>query len=175
MNFPYRERSEATKATIYAKLAADKAAFYNKPKADQPRVLGEMAVLGKTVAEWDKEVALLEEMFDDQRRATGKLETLDVAEHFPAMVSYAVSRWRAAGKPTEYNETAAKLAKLREEAEKHAALAVLQDDTAKRHDEARNTKKAATCRKVAQTQREKAAKFLAEAEALAIEYKKEHP
>jgi len=175
MNFPYAQRSVEVRAAVLAKLAAQKAAFEHQPKVERPKVLAEMAVLGKTVAEWEKEVALLEEMYDDQRRATGKLEVLDMSEHFPAMVGYAVEQWRAAGRPTEYDETASRLARMRDEAEKWAKLAVTEDGKVEKFEEMKNEKKAAQHRKYAQTNRDKAAKFLAEAEALEIEYRKEHP
>lgn len=175
MNFPYIQRSAEVRTKVQAKLAAQKAAYEHQPKVERPKVLAEMAVLGKTVAEWEKEVALLEEMYDDQRRATGKLEVLDMVEHFHPQVTFAVYAWRDAGKPTEYDETASRLARMRDEAEKWAALAITEDGKVQKFEEMKNEKKAAQHRKYAQTNRDKAAKFLAEAEALEIEYRKEHP
>jgi len=173
--FNYSERSAAVRANLQAKREEQKHLFGQAPKVEQPKVLAEMFVLGKTVADWAKEVASLMEMADDQRRATGKLVVLDMSEHFPATVVYAVERWEAAGRPTEYDDTAHKLQRLRDEAEKYAALAINDDNKAEKFEELKNAKKVAQHRKYAQTNRDKAAKFLEQAETLAAEYKKEHP
>lgn len=173
MNFPYAKRSEEILAAHRAKYAAMRAALgERKPK---PRTLAETIVEGRMVKDWDKDVIALEEAADDQRRATGKLVIVDSQEHMPPDASAAVSHWRSLGRPTEYDETANVLKRLRDEGEKYNALAINDDGKAEKFKEMKNEKKAAQHRKYAQTNRDKAAKFFAEAEQVEAEYRKEHP
>jgi hypothetical protein len=173
MNYPYAQRAAEIRAAQQAKYTAMRAALgERKPKA---RTLAETIVEGRMVKDWDVDVTKLEEDADDVRRETGKLVVVDSSAHMPSAASAAVEHWRALGRPTEYDETANKLQRLRDEAEKWAKLAVNDDDKADKFDEMKNEKKAGQHRKYAQTNREKAAKFLAEAEQVAAEYKKEHP
>lgn len=173
--FPYAERSIAVRAAIQAKLAADKLAFISLPSTPRVKVLAETVVEGRRVDEWDKDIFALEDAADDQRRATGKLVVLDFAEHFPAKAAAAVAQWRGAGRPTEFDEAAAAIQKARDEAEKWAKLAVTEDGKVEKFEEMKNAKKAEQHRRYAQTNRDKAAKFLAQAETLYTEWKKEHP
>lgn len=173
------ERVQKRRDEGRAKLAAQKA--YIEPGPPQPKYLAETTVEGKSVAAWASEVEMLEEMVDDERiallRSNGVrncVPVLDMVEHFPGLATDAVSRWKASGCPTEYDEVANKLARLRAEADKYTAFASIEDGKVKRYEENRDLKKMGQHRKYAQTSRDKAAAFLAEAEKLANEYQKEH-
>jgi hypothetical protein len=173
MNYPYAQRSIEIRAQFAAKRSAMLAA--QPERKPRERTLAETIVDGRMVQDWEKDVTALEEAADDQRRATSKLVVMDSTEHLPPAASAAVAHWRALGRPTEYDETASVLKRLREEAEKHLTFAGLEDDPVKQFDEMKNDKKAAQHRKYAETNREKAAKFFAEADAVAAKYKEEHP
>ena len=172
--FPYAARSAAIRAELRAKLEAQKALFYGV-KPERRKVLAETVVEGKLVSQWAGDIELLVSMADDEHRAQGKLVVLDMSEHFPAAAVEAYNLWVETGRPTEYDDTAHKLQRLRDESEKFAALAINDDNKADKFEAMKNAKKTAQHRKYAQTNRDKAAKFLAEAEALEIEYRKEHP
>jgi hypothetical protein len=173
MNFPYAQRSAEIRAAQQAKYTAMRASL--APRQPRARTLGETIVEGRMVKEWDIEVTKMEEAADDQRRETGKLVVVDSSAHFPPAASEAVAHWRALGRPTEYDETAAVLKRLRDEAEKNITFASLEDDRVKQFEEMKNDKKVAQHRKYAATNRAKAAKLFAEAEKVAADYKKEHP
>jgi hypothetical protein len=173
MNFTYAKRAAEIRAAHQTKYAAMRASLgERKPKT---RTLAETVVEGRMVKEWDVDVAKMEADADDLRRETGKLTIVDSAAHLPPAASAAVAHWRALGRPTEYDETANVLKRLRDEAEKHLTFALLEDDRVKQFEEMQNDKKAAQHRKYAETNRTKAAKFFAEAEQVAADYKTEHP
>lgn len=173
MNFPYAKRSQEIRDAVRAEQAARAAArTTHEPK---PRTLAETIVDGRMVKDWAADVTALEEASDDQRRETGVLVVVDSTEHLPPAASAAVAHWRALGEPTEYDETANVLKRLRDEAEKYTNFAALEDDRVRQFEEMKNEKKAVMHRKYAETNRAKAAKFFAEAEQVAAEYKKEHP
>jgi len=172
MNFPYAQRSAEIRAAQQAKHSAMRASL--PPRTPKPRTLAETIVEGRMVKEWNVDVAALEEAADDQRRETGKLVVVDSSAHIPPAASAAVAHWRALGRPTEYDETASVLKRLREEAEKHVTFASLEDDRVRQFEEMKNDKKAAQHRKYAETNRAKAAKLFAEAEKVSADYLKEH-
>jgi hypothetical protein len=168
-------RFDALIAAKRAALAAQREEFARAQPKKPAEVIAETVIEGRTVAEWSVDVDALDEAANDQARESRSVVVVDVTDTLPAAAVAAVHRWRAAGSPTEFSNAKEAIEAVRAEAEKHQALAVVEDGKAERAESLSDEKTAAQHRRYAATQRNKAAKFFTQAEKMLAEWKREHP
>ena len=139
-------------------------------------VLAETVVQGKPLAAWAAQVdALIDEANDLARADRTKLVVLDLTSALPPGVQPALDAWKRAGRPTEFSSTKKQVERLREEGEKHSALANLETSKADDAEKCGEKKKHEQHTRYAARERAAAEKAFAEADRLYAEWKKEHP
>lgn len=170
-------RFDALIAAKRAQLAAEREQFERdlKSRPAKVEVIAETLIEGKTVAQWSADMDALDEAANDQARESRSAVVVDITEMLPAAAVAAVHRWRAAGCPTEFSNAKAAIDAVYADAEKHRALAGVEEGKAHDFEEVKDEKHAEQHRRYAKTQHDKADRLFAKAEKMTAEWKAAHP
>ncbi len=160
---------------------------YHNPPIDKDHILAETVFENKTIAEWDKAMeAYIENATANKEQ--GRIVTCDLSTAFPTWVSTLVYKWRARGRPSEYDVIAGEIKKLTDKANELIKFAVMDDEAATQLDDigrtkgkkaklldtGKATKNADKRRQDAIKKRAKADELLKEIEAIKVAWKENH-
>lgn len=137
--------------------------------------VAETVVEGKSVAAWSTKLDAVMEAAENIYLETRRFVVIDLTKDFPGAVCAAVRQWKAAGKPTEFSETQKEVDRLRKQADTQSALAQLEDSKVRDAEKVGKPREAKQHRAYAASNREKAARFLEQADEVVAVWTKAHP